>query len=308
MLRILLLIVGLSLVYMEHFVSQIDVKLQFTIFLVGVLILGVPHGAADLLVAHRNETLGNKHFSSIHFLLVYVSKLLLFALTLWFFPVLGNILFIFFAAYHFGETDLSRFHTNTLLGKILVISYGLLILSIILMPHFGEVKEIFYLFPSGKNNTDLIESIDNQSFKIIVFSFLFFILSLIIYCYKNRYYDFKILAHICLQLGVILTIVYHLPMLLGFSYYFVMWHSILSLSNIITYLRKNKDNTYQNIIKQVVFYSLLAIGGIFIFGTMGFMLISSDTIMAYLFLGLAVLTAPHMEVMHQMYVHIRKEL
>ena len=95
-------------------------------------------------------------------------------------------------------------------------------------------------------------------------------------------------------------------MLLSFTFYFVIWHSTLSLKNITSYLQKN--STYYNIksvLKQMIFYSLLAIGGILIFGFAGFMFINNNAMMAYSFLGLAVLTAPHMQVMHDMYYKIR---
>ena len=42
-----------------------------------------------------------------------------------------------------------------------------------------------------------------------------------------------------------------------------------------------------------------------IFGLSGFMFVNQNTIMGYLFLGLAVLTAPHLQIMHDMYHQIR---
>ena len=53
-------------------------------------------------------------------------------------------------------------------------------------------------------------------------------------------------------------------------------------------------------------YSVIAIGGITLFGLTGFMFISSNSIAGYLFLGLAVLTAPHMLIMHDMYNSLRQ--
>jgi beta-carotene 15,15'-dioxygenase len=94
-------------------------------------------------------------------------------------------------------------------------------------------------------------------------------------------------------------------MLLGFTFYFVVWHSVLSLRNIISYLRNNKNLSGNGITRQIILYSSLAIGGIALFGLTGFMFISSNAIMGYLFLGLAVLTAPHMQIMHDMYHRIR---
>jgi hypothetical protein len=49
----------------------------------------------------------------------------------------------------------------------------------------------------------------------------------------------------------------------------------------------------------------LAMVGILIFGWSGMMFVSSDAIMVYVFIGLAVLTAPHMQIMYDMYNSIR---
>jgi hypothetical protein len=59
------------------------------------------------------------------------------------------------------------------------------------------------------------------------------------------------------------------------------------------------------ITRQILLYSVLAITGIGMFGLTGFMFISSNAVAGYIFLGLAVLTAPHMQIMHDMYNSIR---
>jgi beta-carotene 15,15'-dioxygenase len=305
MLRISLLFIGLTLSILQSYNAVLSVQTQFLAFLFGILLLGIPHGAADLLVANQNETLQKQYFSTVYFLLNYVGRLLLFATIFWFFPLIANILFIFLAAYHFGETDLHRFRTDTYTGKFLVITYGLVILSIILLPHYEEVKQIFLLFPSGAANIDFINGIDAQRQNIIFACFSLFFISIVNYYRKHKEISLKDFSQVLLQLLVILFIVYRLPMLLGFTFYFVFWHSILSLNNIVKYLKRNRQNSYSIILKQVLFYSSLAILGIALFGFMGTMLISSSVITGYLFLGLAVLTAPHMEVMHEMYRQLR---
>jgi hypothetical protein len=50
---------------------------------------------------------------------------------------------------------------------------------------------------------------------------------------------------------------------------------------------------------------MLAIVGILLFGITGFMFLNSHTMVIYVILGLAVLTAPHINIMHSMYKNIR---
>ncbi len=306
MLRIVLLFLGCTLLLFQQYIIPFNNNTQFIIFLSGIVLLGVPHGAADLLVATQNAKSGKKSFSKYRFLAVYISRLFAFAIILWFFPLTGNILFILFAAYHFGETDLYQFNTNSISGKAFVISYGLFILFIILLFHFDEVKSVLQMFNAGKENVALINWLDTNRYIAISVSGILFFTSTFIYFLRNSNTGKNDKGLFLIHFSIILLVLFNLPMLLGFTFYFVIWHSVLSLNNITTYLRKNNSYTHNSINKQIVFYSILAIGGIALFGFAGFMFVSSNAIVGYLFLGLAVLTAPHMQIMHDMYNSLRK--
>ncbi len=306
MLRIVLLLSGCMLLLFQQYILPFNSSTQFIIFLSGILLLGVPHGAADLLVATKNANRNKKSFSKFRFLAVYISRLFAFGAILWFFPLTGNLLFILFAAYHFGETDLYQFKTNTLSGKAFVIFYGLLILSVILLHHFEEVKPLLQLFSAGKKNVDSINWLDINRYNVISVSGILFFATTFIYFLQNSDTGANDKGQFLIHFAVILLILFNLPMLLGFTFYFVVWHSVLSLNNIIGYLRRNNSYTQNNIRRQIILYSVLAIGGIALFGLTGFMFISSSAMAGYLFLGLAVLTAPHMQIMHDMYNSLRQ--
>ena len=156
MIRYLMLIAGIVLLIVQNFVASISPELQLFIFLVGIVVLGIPHGAADMLVANQTASIKKVGFSKILFLVKYLFRLGIFAAMFWFFPVVANFLFILFAAYHFGETDLNNFKTESFAGKLFVVSYGLMILGVILLSHFDDIIPMFYLFESGKANETLI--------------------------------------------------------------------------------------------------------------------------------------------------------
>lgn len=305
MIRNILLILGIVLLLTQNYILQIDSNTQFIIFVTGIFLLGVPHGAADLLVATKNAGSNSKDFSNINFLFTYLTKLFLFAGFIWLFPVVGMLVFILFAAYHFGETDLYLFKTDTIAGIIFVISYGLVILCTILLHHFDEVIPIVDLLFSKKNNVILIRFFDQYRYWIMTTSGLLFFVSTFIYFLLNDNLGNNEKGEFLIQFAIIIIILFYLPMLLGFTFYFVVWHSLLSMKNIVGYLRFNNAYSQKNIGKQILLYSALAIMGIVIFGLTGFMFLNSNAIAAYTFLGLAVLTAPHMQVMHDMYNRLR---
>jgi hypothetical protein len=59
------------------------------------------------------------------------------------------------------------------------------------------------------------------------------------------------------------------------------------------------------IVKRIVFYSTLALVGMGLLALGGFAYMNTGTLMVAVIVGLAVLTAPHMGVMHVMYARMR---
>jgi len=303
--RMILLFLGLIFVLLfQQIPVHVSDEVQIYLFLTGILLLGVPHGAADLLVAEASAARSTKSFSPLRFLSIYLFRLMLFGFIFWFFPVFGNLLFVLFAAYHFGETDLYKFKTDTWMGKGFVIGYGLLILGFILLHHFEQLIPLFNLFSSGRDSGSLIRWIDSNRYLLLGGILLLFLITAFIYFSKhevNSHDSGSFLVH----LAVIILILYFLPMMLAFTFYFIIWHSLLSLQNILSYLTIEKKYSKLKIIKQIGFYSSLALIGIVLAGTGGFVFIHGQTLLVYVFIGLAVLTAPHMQVMHEMYSKIR---
>ena len=304
MIRLILLSSGVLLLITHKYLAAISVQSQSIAFFLGIILLGVPHGAADLLVATKHSVEQNKQFSKVIFLSKYLFRLILFGIVLYFFPLVGNLLFMLFAAYHFGETDLHQFKTSTIAGIAFVTSYGLLILGVILLNHFEEVKPLLQLFDAGIRHGDFIQFLETNKYVILSFLGILFFASTFCYFYTSEIPD-RNKERFLIQFALILFILYYLPMLLGFTFYFVVWHSVLSLGNIVKYLRKDGSVSLGLVIKQMLLYSTMAMAGIIIFGLTGFMFTNNNTIMVYVFLGLAVLTAPHMQVMQLMYQSIR---
>lgn len=306
MMRVVLILVGFLLLLIQQYAEPLSAQSQFIFFITGIIIIGIPHGAADLLVATQNAGQGKRTFSKLGFFINYLGRLFLFAAILWLFPIAGILLFIVFASYHFGETDLHQFKTDKISGKLFVISYGLVILGIILLHHYEEVKPILLLLDPGLKYQVVSAGIEKYRYTILSFCGLLFFITTFFYFLnvsENRHYHGQFLV----QFVFLLVILYNLPLVLGFTFYFIVWHSVLSLHNIITYLRKDDLLPSSRIAKQISVYSLLAMAGIALVGLSGFMFMNNDTMILYIFLGLAVLTAPHMQIMHDMYNSMRSQ-
>jgi beta-carotene 15,15'-dioxygenase len=304
MIKKVLLVSGFILLIVQQFFLMPSPQLQFIIFLTGIVLLGIPHGAADLMIATQQAADKKHTFKKSRFFVNYILRLLLFAIVLWAFPLAGNIIFIFFAAYHFGETDLCQFKTNTIAGKLFVISYGLVILGVILLNHFEEVQPLLQQFDAAVKYAGVINFIAQYRYTILsVAGVLFFATTFFYFSINNQ--AIQIQGQFLVQFALILFILYNLPMMMGFTFYFICWHSLLSLRNIIKYLGRDGLFSTGIIVKQISLYSLLALAGIALFGLSGFMFASNNAMLMYIFLGLAVLTAPHMQIMQGMYKSVR---
>jgi beta-carotene 15,15'-dioxygenase len=302
--RVILLLLGLGMLVTQSFILPVSREYEFALFFAGILLLGIPHGAADLLVARQNAYCEKKRFFVSAFFINYLGRLLFFALLIWQLPWVGILLFVVFAAYHFGETDLYFFSTNTGKGKLFVFSYGWVILSVILLNNYDEVMELLRLFDSSAHSYYFFKWIGIFRYQLLSFSvFFFFISAFLFFSQEGHHQDLK--AHFLLQLGAIVVILFYLPLLQGFTFYFVIWHSLLSLKNIVRYLRLADQYKYTQIVKQIVLYSLMAIVGMVLFGIAGYLWSSSNAMVIGLLIGLAVLTAPHMQIMQHMYKNIR---
>jgi beta-carotene 15,15'-dioxygenase len=304
MLRLLLLLTGILLLIVQHFIQSISANYQYIFFLTGIFFLGIPHGAADLLVAIQSAKTGKKTFSTFNFFATYLSRLIIFGAVIYFLPAAGLLLFLLFAAYHFGETDLHFFNTNSVIGKILVCSYGLVILSVILLNNMDELQAIIRLPGLKTLRFPLTGWVANNHNLILSVSLILFFITIFLYFLQIKD-GIRISEYFLVQFAILVFLLFNMPLLLGFTFYFVVWHSVLSLQNIMLYLKAGVKYSYRTIAKQISFYSALAFTGIIIVGAFGFMFISNQTIILYVFLGLAVLTAPHMQIMHDMYNSIR---
>ncbi len=278
--------------------------LQTGVFLVGILTLGVPHGAADLLVEMRNR--GSAVFTVASFLGRYLLRLTLFALLLFLLPTLGLLIFILIAAYHFGETDLFSLDASGLSGKAAVLTHGLSVLGIILLGHAGELRPYLELVAADRIQLEGVMAwLDGHSITILLLLCLTAVVCMWMHCRRQAGEWSRAGARWAAYYLPMAFILWRLPLLEGFTFYFIGWHSILSLDCIVGYLCRSGAFPRRKVIRQIALFSALAIVGIVGVGWAGFMFASPTSMAWYVFMGLAVLTAPHMEVMHDMYHRLR---
>lgn len=298
---------GLAWVILHEALGGMPPQWQTAVFLLGILTLGVPHGAADLLVEMRNR--GDNAFPVVPFLLKYIMRLSVFALLLFLFPTLGLLIFIGIAAYHFGETDLATLDASGLSGKMAVFLHGLSILGIILLGHAEALRPYLSLVGSGRFDLEgAMALLEGHALVLMASCCLCAALAMWVHCRRHPGEWGRAGARWALYYVPMGLILWRLPLLEGFTFYFIGWHSVLSLDCIVGYLCRSGVFPRRRVIGQIALFSAMAIVGIVAVGLAGFMFASPTSMAWYVFMGLAVLTAPHMEVMHDMYHRLRKDM
>jgi beta-carotene 15,15'-dioxygenase len=300
----LLLLAGFAVLFIHKFLV-IPVQVQLVIFFAGILLLVLPHGAADVLVASTNASKSSKQFSFPRFLSVYLLKLSLFAVCFYVIPVIATIVFVLLAAFHFGETDLFYIKTETFTGRLFVLLYGTMILVLILLIHLEDVIPLLQMIDKSWKDNFLLKFADVNRIALIFSSLFLFFIAAFIY-FLNHPESIRSNGGFLIHLLFLFILLYELPFIVGFSFYFIGWHSVLSLHKIRLYLLKTGEFSNRDFFRQIIIYTVPAILGILIAASMGFVLLDANALITAVILGLAVLTAPHMEVMHEMYAALRR--
>jgi lycopene beta-cyclase len=182
---------------------------MYAIIAIGLLLIGIPHGALDHLLKKDSKPL-------IYFIAKY---LLIMALnfTLWTIsPLLALTLFLIYSSYHFGESELGCLDetTHTMKSALKGTLIGALILFIIVFGHWQEsiiiLKNIDGLWPKI--------AIEIQVNPIPYYTSLSFAFIGLFLCLSKNKEHF-------INLALILFIGLFLPLALAFSLYFICQHS-----------------------------------------------------------------------------------
>lgn len=302
--KISFLFLGVFLIIVSVFAGLESVDMSFQLFgaLISITLLGIPHGAIDhIIFLEDNNTAKPLHFYGFYFGLIGL-YLLGWAL----FPMWGLLFFLVMSAYHFGQAQFSELSINKSFGKhILYFAWGTSILSALTLYNFEEIISICALSPDLFD----ISAIFNKSVftillplsSIVTLSLLFFILKKKQISTERFFFEIYllILIHVCF---------YILPLVVGFTLYFVILHSLKVLGEEFQYLKSRRTNfTLRSFIKLLIPFSSISIaGGGIIMICSHFELIGISKVLL-VFVLISVLTLPHSFVMDNFYQKFMKK-
>ena len=239
-----------------------------------ILLAGIPHGAADILIARR---MIRSNYLWLSLFLISYLFIAAFIVVIWFLmPLLSLIIFLTISISHFGLMDTKK--TKTLpLRYLRVVIYGSTPIIIPATFHTIDVTHLFSLL-IFEEHTVLATYIANL--------FPIWFLSCVIFFVAGG----KSLKNQFLEILLLAGVLAYLPPLWGFAVYFCFVHSSRHIQQLSNSLGSLNYDDYLFLIVTVLISIVTIVIGAFHFADETF----DIGIIKATFISLAALTVPHM--------------
>lgn len=269
-----------------------------------IVIIGLPHGATDLLLfeylVDEEDTKGY-----LKFLTVYLGLIAIYGLIWFLFPKFALLAFILISVYHFGQSNWNFIKMdNQIIKSLMYCLSGSFVLLIPLCIHhdltFDVIKGITGITVLSVNN-ELILSLPRALFILNIWALFYF--------YSKEWLSKKALLLQVSNLILLMFAFYSLPLILGFTVYFVFWHSFGSMIDQLDFIkRKEVSFTWLQYFKNALPTTIIAI--LFIISCVGLNIHFElgFTLVQIFFVILSLFTLPHILLIEQIYGNEKVEI
>ncbi len=263
-----------------------------------MLLIGLPHGATDhgLFLALFTGPPRDRPFS---FYFLYALVIAGYGLLWYLFPLLAFVLFILLSVYHFGQSnwaDVSYSHAGLARCHYVLWGSGILLVPILL--HAREAALIV-----AEMTGSLLPSPGTSS----VLLFLAFLaganLLVLLVCWWKSVIEGPRLIKEIIAYGLLMGMFFTNSLLLGFTVYFVFWHSLASARDQLHFFRHRLS---AGVRRQLYLGILTTVGGALAFCLLiwfgpGPGAALSPGVIGGVFVFISLLTLPHMLLVEVLY-------
>lgn len=248
---------------------------QWIWFAIIMVTIGIPHGAIDHLLANPLIEKKELYKFIVKYLLIIVTYILI-----WFlFPKIALLSFIGMSAYHFGQSHFIQNKINQY-KSVTYFSLGAFYLCVIFWGDFDTTSSIL-------KNTVQLEDWKNVGMYVILG--LFFLNSIILLFFQ-KYKRVKV----WLEMIVLGSVLYTVPLLLGFIIYFGFWHALPSMLIEYKTLKNHfNGNKILSFISSLLPFSLISLVGIGIILLVFSNRMATEDLTMMFFILVALISAPH---------------
>lgn len=268
------------------------------IVVMSVLVIGIPHGAIDHIMAaelyNLNQTLKDH-------LLFYASYLLVMIIVgaLWIFlPVAGMAFFLIISIYHFGQADMEDFLIRREpINRLFYIARGFLIIGLIV---FSDPLTTYPIMADAMRIETIIfsEFMPSAGTSLWVIAVIYYFIAAVGIA-TNRIDDAPgfIVDSLLLTLFLLIT-----GPLIGFAIYFALWHSAGHINEMREFFEgRGKPLSVGNFYKKATPFTIVSIAGLALLLFINVQLNLENQFLSLMFILISVLTLPHMLIVEKMY-------
>ncbi len=251
--------------------------LDYSLFGLVLLTVGIPHGAIDHLTSNPHTTKS----TLIPFLIQYIFMIVIYTIIWYFIPVLALGLFLLMSAYHFGQTHfLGRMEKNTFRAALLYSARGAFCLLVIIFGSFEDSRAIL---------SQIIDISPVFEYQWIILGGLL-LLSIALQLLNHIHFSFNDI----LELTLLPVLLYLTPLAISFILYFGFWHSIPSMIAEYRYLKQYPCcRSFGAFIKQLLPFTGISLLGISMILWIGLNYFSSEDLVLLFFVLISLISFPH---------------
>ena len=263
----------------------LNVWIQALIAFFMIFSLGIIHGANDLQLIQKKTQKKSKNFFFAT-LLIYIGVVVAGIALFYLLPSFGLLFFVGFSAFHFGEQHLEsklEVELSSFLKVLIYVGYGISLFGLLFTLQWDEVHQVIYLISGQFVSKQFTEAFFFIGLGLFVVSGLFS---------PNLrgwlFFETVLLAF----LGFFFS---RVSLVLGFGIYFVIWHSLPSMQDQLTFLYPKDPQRNWKYLKSSAPYwiiSLIGLAGVYFFFD-----VQSVAFLPLFFSFLAAITFPHTVVM-----------
>ncbi|MEM6395383.1 MAG: Brp/Blh family beta-carotene 15,15'-dioxygenase [Bacteroidota bacterium] len=297
--QVAVLLVGLLFVTVNCLFPSFMVQAESTIIAL-LFMLGIPHGATDFaLFRAQSEDKRPGLRQIVVFLIWYLGVIGVYSLLWLLVPILALAILLLLAVYHFGQSNWSYVYNKSNVWSFSHYAiWGAAVLGAPIFLHATQAEPIIAAMIGSS------VSLPGLSFTYVLLVVLGLInLGIIVYLWRTHRISGKRAAWESASYLALMAVFLTNSLLLGFTLYFVFWHSLSALLDQAGFLYKRlkgfQSKQLQRLLALTILFAGLAIGLAWVFIDPANLL--NPQLIGYLFIFISLLTLPHMILVDRVY-------
>lgn len=292
------MLITVAFIFLGSFASEMLGTFEPYLVLGMMLLLGLPHGATDhgLFLALRKDKLAN---NKLRFYLLYVGVIATYGLVWYFIPMVAFLIFILLSVYHFGQSNwVDVKHDNPVLARAHYLLWGVGILLTPILLHAGEAVAIVATM------TSTVLDAPERSTVLLFIGFMGLVnFVMLVSLWLSGSLDARRMLLECLAYALLMGMFFTNSLLLGFTVYFVFWHSLASARDQLQFFERRLSPGLRRQLYGEIAMTVL--------GALAFCLIVwfgpgpesalQPSVIGGVFIVISLLTMPHMILVEQLY-------